>query len=102
MNYPHLLFLPFLLAPRFRLTWDLAVVMPLLVYLCVAMPFRLCFGNEAPIYTYMYYFEFMIDMVFIVDINLNFFTGFYVGRDETEDIDLIEFDMKRIAWNYLT
>lgn len=86
---------------RFRLSWDLVLVMPCLVYLCVAMPFRLCFGNEAPLFTYMYFWEFFIDMVFLVDITLNFFTGFYVGRDETEDIDLIEFDLKRIAWNYM-
>ena len=48
---------------QFRMTWDIAIIMPLLVYLMVMMPFRLCFANEAKPFTIIYFFEFLIDMV---------------------------------------
>jgi hypothetical protein len=85
---------------RPRLTWDICIVMPMLIYLCVAMPFRLCFGNEAKLYTPIYYFEFMIDMIFLTDICFNFFTGYFVGREDLDN-DLIEFDLFCIAKRYL-
>ena len=48
---------------RGKLSWDLLVLLPMLLYLAVIMPFRLTFANE-PIYgTAVYWFEFTIDMV---------------------------------------
>lgn len=48
---------------RFRLTWDFCIVTPLLLYLAVMMPFRLCFANEPRTFSGAYWFEFMIDIV---------------------------------------
>jgi hypothetical protein len=45
------------------MSWDLAIVMPLLVYLAVMIPFRLCFDNEPKILSPSYWFEFTIELV---------------------------------------
>jgi hypothetical protein len=50
---------------NFRLSWDLGLMMPLLVYLTVVLPFRLTFENEAPLFTWVYWLEFMIDLLFM-------------------------------------
>jgi hypothetical protein len=60
---------------KFRLGWDLGVIVPLLIYLAIMMPFRLSFDNEAQRFSLVYWFEFFSDMVFIADIFLNFCTG---------------------------
>ena len=43
----------FMLNPRGgkRLTWDMVVTAPLLIYLTVMMPFRLCFDNEPKVFS---------------------------------------------------
>jgi len=65
------------------------------------MPFRLCLENEAPNFTYMYWFEFLIDMLFIMDIMFNFRTGVPVKVDEAstavEDSEVIEYDRWIVA-----
>eukprot|EP00614_Pseudopedinella_elastica_P009436 CAMPEP_0172599062 /NCGR_PEP_ID=MMETSP1068-20121228/19154_1 /TAXON_ID=35684 /ORGANISM="Pseudopedinella elastica, Strain CCMP716" /LENGTH=747 /DNA_ID=CAMNT_0013399195 /DNA_START=167 /DNA_END=2406 /DNA_ORIENTATION=+ len=88
---------------KFRMGWDLFLIMPFLIYMTIAMPFRLCFANDPIIFTPMYWFEFMIDMIFIVDIFLNFRTGYFLDRDVggSEEHELIEFDSFRIAINYI-
>jgi hypothetical protein len=43
-----------------RISWDLTVMMPLLLYLLVMLPFRFAFNNEARIYTWIYWFESII------------------------------------------
>jgi len=95
-----------MIIPRnpFRMTWDLAVLLPFLLYLTIVMPFRLCFANEPIIFTPIYWFEFLIDMVFIVDICLNFFTGYIVETEQggSSDVVLVEFDRKRVALSYAT
>jgi hypothetical protein len=48
---------------KFRMQWDLGLIMPFLLYLTVIMPFRLCFANEATLGQPVYFFEFTIDMV---------------------------------------
>ena len=83
---------------RFRMGWDLAIVLPLLVYLAVIMPFRLCFNNEPAFGTPVYWIEFTIDLVFIGDIVLNFFTGFFLTEDEGSK--LIEYHRGLIAKRY--
>jgi hypothetical protein len=60
---------------KFRMVWDLGVMIPLLVYLMVLLPFRLAFDNEAPRFTWVYWFDFFSDMVAMTDIFLNFRTG---------------------------
>ena len=86
----------------FRMSWDLGVLLPFLVYLTIVMPFRLTFVNEAVQFSGIYWFEFLIDMVFIADIALNFRTGFFVeGVDgHAKDEILVEYDRKRVAWSY--
>jgi hypothetical protein len=90
----------------FRMTWDLGVVMPLLIYLTIVMPFRLTFQNEARLFTPIYWWEFLIDMLFIVDIVFNFRTGIFVslagddGREATEDEEQVEYDRYRVAVSY--
>ena len=36
---------------RKRITWDIGITAPLLIYLTVMMPFRLCFANEPELRT---------------------------------------------------
>ena len=87
---------------HFRLGWDLGVVMPLLVYLTIVMPFRLSFVNEAPPFTPIYWFEFIIDMIFLFDIGFNFRTGVYVLAEGggAEEAELVEYDRWRVATAY--
>jgi len=83
---------------RFKMTWDLAAVMPLLVYLAVMIPFRLCFDNEPVLFSPAYWFEFTIDLIFICDILLSFRTGYFLNLDEP---DLVEYHPWLVATNYL-
>ena len=85
-----------------RMTWDLAIIAPLLLYLAIFLPFRLCFDNEPAVGTPEYWFEFMIDMVFIFDILLSFRTGIFVESDEHgDDGEAVEYDRWRVAKDYV-
>eukprot|EP00614_Pseudopedinella_elastica_P009557 CAMPEP_0172607538 /NCGR_PEP_ID=MMETSP1068-20121228/27690_1 /TAXON_ID=35684 /ORGANISM="Pseudopedinella elastica, Strain CCMP716" /LENGTH=935 /DNA_ID=CAMNT_0013410567 /DNA_START=183 /DNA_END=2990 /DNA_ORIENTATION=- len=89
----------------FRMTWDLGVVAPLLLYLTVAVPFRLSFENDPPLYSGMYWFEFSFEMIFLVDIALNFRTGYFTeALDTNEPVESlsIEYQPFNVAYNYLT
>ena len=55
---------------RVRLTWDIGLIMPFLVYLTIVMPFRLCFANEPVLFSPIYFVEFTIDMVSLKEIPL--------------------------------
>jgi hypothetical protein len=85
---------------QFRMTWDLSLIMPFLIYLAVMMPFRLCFANEARVGTGIYWFEFIIDLIFIMDIFFNFRTGVFVGRDQGDGGDSVEYDRWAVASAY--
>jgi hypothetical protein len=58
-----------------RMSWDFFLIIPLLVYLAVVMPFKMCFNYESPPYSTMFMWEMVIDVVFMFDIMLNFRTG---------------------------
>ena len=77
--------------------------MPLLVYLTVTMPFRLTFENEASLYSATFWFEVMLDTLFIADIFLNFRTGYDLNKDGAviDDAGIIEYDRWRVAVNYI-
>jgi len=77
-----------------RLSWDLCVILPLLAYLTVMMPFRMCFENEPT--GFMYYMETTFDMLFIFDIFVNFRTGYV-----EEATGLVIFDYRKVALNYM-
>jgi len=94
-----------MISPRssFRLGWDLCLMMPFLLYLTIVLPFRLTFVNEAPLFTWVYWFEFMIDLLFVVDMGLNFRTGLAVETKNAkgENYEAIEFDKHIIAMTYI-
>ena len=107
----------------FRSGWDLFVILPLLVYLAIALPFRLCFVNDPSLFSGAYWFEFALDIVFIVDIALNLRTGYLLpinasgggfgqhspqqedteGEDEdfSAHEDAVEYDRTRVFMAYL-
>ena len=109
----------------FRISWDLGVIFPLLIYLAVILPFRLCFNNDPPLFSAVYWFEFIADLLFILDIFLNFRTGYFVpivasdavstmdeiddreqddgngGPMDSQHTDLVEYDRWRVFQNYL-
>jgi hypothetical protein len=63
----------------YRMGWDFALIMPCLAYLTIVMPFRMCLGNEPVPDTPVFYLEMAMDFVFILDIVVNFRTGFVDG-----------------------
>jgi len=76
--------------------------MPLLVYLAIVLPFRLTFANEAPQFSSVYWFEFIIDMLFILDIILNFRTGYFFDEEGgSEETQKVEYDRRRVAISYI-
>jgi len=56
---------PWMLSPTrpFRMGWDLGLVVPLLLYLTLVMPYRVCFDNEPVLKSPTYWFEASIEMV---------------------------------------
>jgi len=95
---------PHMINPRakFRLIWDMCLLMPLLLYLTFMMPFRICFANDPAIFSGPYWFEFMIEIVFVVDILLNFRTGYFIGGLGDEQMaNNIEYHPLSVARHYL-
>ena len=67
----------------FRLTWNLVQGM-ILIYVAIAVPFRIGFDIELETYTNGWWFEAVVDAFFIMDMVLNFFTGYYDEDDALE------------------
>lgn len=67
---------PFLFDPDspYLATWDVFGLI-FIIYQSIIIPFRLCFDVDAQGSTY--YFEFMIDISFMIDILVQFNTAFY-------------------------
>ena len=61
-----------------RLSWDLCVIIPLLLYLMIMMPFSLCFEYEPKVGTDLFIWELIVDFCFCFDIILSFATGITV------------------------
>lgn len=78
-------------APR-KVKWDVFVA-SLVVYSAVTVPFRVAFNEPAQ--GFWEYFDAFVDLMFALDMALNFFTGY-----ERKDGNL-EFGTVHIAWNYL-
>lgn len=88
-----------------RIAWDLVVLMPFLVYLTVMMPFRLSFNNEPEYGSGVWMFEFVIELIFLVDIAIHFRTGYFLlplQRDEPLKNIPVEYDSILVAKNYLS
>ena len=58
----------------FKGVWDL-VCLVFIIYQSILIPFRLCFEVDAS--GALFYFETIIDVSFMIDIIVNFNTGFY-------------------------
>jgi hyperpolarization activated cyclic nucleotide-gated potassium channel 2 len=80
---------------QFRSAWDIAQVI-VLFYLAWVTPYRV--GFDAPAYGPEFWFEFLVDIYFIVDVFMNFITGFW--RD-TETTSVLVSEPREIALNYL-
>lgn len=78
---------------RFRLNWDLFIML-LAIYNCVSIPFNASFAPESIIYYVI--FEHSIDVLFAVDILINFRTSFVHSKTGLEVVD-----SKIIARNYV-
>ncbi|CAG9318440.1 unnamed protein product [Blepharisma stoltei] len=58
----------------FRMGWDF-LAMLLIIYISISVPFRICF--DVAISGWWGYFEFLIAIIFMIDIAFSFNTGFY-------------------------
>ena len=87
---------PFMIRPTggFRTSWDILTFL-LLMYLAVMLPMRFGFNYEAK--GFMAGFEFSIDILFAVDVLINFRTG-YVDTKSGDEV--MEFD--RVWKNYVS
>mmetsp|Transcript_29838 Transcript_29838/g.35188 ORF Transcript_29838/g.35188 Transcript_29838/m.35188 type:complete len:811 (-) Transcript_29838:159-2591(-) len=87
---------PFMIEPnsRNKLAWDLGVITPLIAYLTLGMPFRMCFQNTAV--GSMAIFEMLIDVIFMIDIAVNFRSA-YNDPNTGETI----YDSWKIAKQYI-
>ena len=80
---------------QFRSTWDIIQVF-VLFYLAWITPYRV--GFDAPAYGPEFWFETLVDLYFIVDVVLNFMTGFWKDMETTT---VLVSDAKEIALKYL-
>ena len=71
--------------------WD-TIVLFLILYSCVVVPFRICFASEAK--DFMWDFEVGIDFIFITDVFFNFNTAY-------QDATMWVIDRRMIAAKYL-
>jgi len=78
----------------FRKGWDLVQAM-LLIYVAIAVPYRIGFGVDVPVASPMFWFEVFVDLYFVLDIIINFRTGF---RDSEGEMVV---DSKAVAMAYL-
>lgn len=74
-----------------RATWDISLFF-LIIYQAIVLPMRISF--EMKFNEFIFYFEIVIDCMFIFDIVLNFNTGIYVKGK-------LEMSRKAIAADYL-
>ena len=74
--------------------WDVMQV-SLLIYLATVLPLRACFAIDVPAGSPAFIFDVFTDIVFIVDLVLNFRTAYY------DDEGILEERPRKIASNYL-
>lgn len=63
---------------NFRVSWNL-LIMFFILWNCFEIPFRICFSVEEPkdVLYQLDTFNFIMDLIFLVDVALNFRTGYY-------------------------
>ena len=79
---------------KFRKLWDVAQVV-LLIYVAIAVPYRMGFEIDVPWNTTWFWIELCVDVYFMFDILINFRTAY-----RTEEGELV-IQPKKIARNYL-
>ena len=75
--------------------WDVYVGI-LLIYTALFVPYRLAFEDDTPLGWMI--FDLFLDTMFMLDIFLNFFTGYY---DSSEELGEPIMNCKKIAINYI-
>lgn len=87
---------PMMLNPRGskRMAWDFGVVIPLLIYMIVLLPFRMLLNNDAKKSWNLA--ETVMDLLFCCDVVLNFRTGFVVPAT-----DLVEYRPEMVRREYM-
>ena len=78
----------------YRMAWDLLVICPCLLYLTIVLPYRLCFDHRAS--GGVWILETVMDILFVIDIFVNFRTGFFSAKS-----GLVVYDQKKVAWRYI-
>ena len=79
----------------FRTKWDVLVAISL-AYNALAIPYRICFDQIAATDEFIFYFDRLVDFLFLVDVILNFYTGYIKSKDGQ-----IELEPKLVKMNYL-
>eukprot|EP01052_Picozoa_sp_SAG31_P001659 SAG31_NODE_56_length_29726_cov_41.443312_9_plen_999_part_00 len=79
---------------NFRKNWDL-VQMVLLIYLALAVPYRIFFGQDTEPWEFFFILDLAVDVYFIVDIYMSFKTAYI-----TDDGDM-QYSPGMVARNYL-
>ena len=83
------------IASPFRIRWDL-FVMALATWNCFSIPFIVAFTPELSSNPVILYLNYLIDVIFFLDIVLNFRTTYFSGKTGDEI-----YDPRKIARNYL-
>ena len=79
---------------RVRMIWNL-IVFFLLMYTATLVPYRTIFIDSEEKFTFLFYFDALVDLLYFVDLILNFCMAY-------EDADKkLETRLKKIAINYL-
>lgn len=80
---------------KFVSAWSY-ITLSLLAYTCSILPYNVCFGDGATIFSTLFFIEVICDILFILDLFFNFFIGYY-----DEDKDKLIMSNKEIACNYM-
>jgi len=80
---------------EFRMRWDLTVAI-CLAYNALLIPYRICFNQIATTDEFIFWFDRVIDLVFIIDVGINFYTGYVRVSDGQVELDPI-----KVKCNYL-
>eukprot|EP01052_Picozoa_sp_SAG31_P022773 SAG31_NODE_1831_length_7148_cov_8.788055_1_plen_982_part_10 len=80
-------------APK-RQAWDLAML-PLFLVIIIMVPLRIGFDFDEPPGTFLWWFDAMTDVYFLIDIVINFRTAYH------DDHGQLEVDLKKIRSAYL-
>lgn len=81
----------------FRGVWDMAQII-ILVYVALAVPYRM--GFDADAYGVWYVLEFLVDLYFWVDLVFGFFTAYWEHREDDDEVVYVV-DLVKIREHYL-